>query len=154
MATTRFFAPATIPTFRSINQMVDDLLNRNISDLWTNENSFFTTPSVNVVETTENFRIDVAAPGVPKENFKINIEKNLLTISASNQSEKTEESKEEDKNTRFTRREFNYASFQRSFHLPENIQTEDISANYEQGILTLTLPKATSKKQVKTIVIP
>lgn len=153
MATTKFFAPATLPTFRTINQMVDDLLNRNISDLWTNENSFFTTPSVNVVETPENFRIDVAAPGVPKETFKINIEKNLLTISANHQTEKTEGNEENNKSTRYTRREFNYASFQRSFHLPETIHTEGISANYEQGILTLTLPKAEAKKQVKTIEI-
>lgn len=151
MTATRFFAPAS---FQTINQMVDGFLNNNLVNMSANEKKIFTTPSVNVVETPENFRIDVAAPGVPKENFKINIEKNLLTISATQQSEKTEGNEDSSKTTRYTRREFNYASFQRSFHLPENIHTEGISANYEQGILTLTLPKAEAKKWVKTIEIP
>jgi HSP20 family protein len=154
MTPVKFFAPTTIPTFRTINQMVDGLLNRNITDLWENPNNSFTTPSVNVVETPEYFRIDVAAPGVPKENFKIHIEKNILTISANQQTEKTDENKENNiKDIRYTRREFSYATFQRSFQLPENINTENISANYEQGILTLTLPKSAAKKLLKTIEI-
>ena len=124
------------------------------TDLWENPNNSFTTPSVNVVETPEYFRIDVAAPGVPKENFKIHIEKNILTISANQQTEKTDENKENNiKDIRYTRREFSYATFQRSFQLPENINTENISANYEQGILTLTLPKSAAKKLLKTIEI-
>ncbi len=92
-------------------------------------------PAVNVSEKENAFLVEVSAPGISKENFKIAAEDGMLTIS----SEYKEEKKEE--NTKFSRREFRYGSFSRSFTLPENINTEAISAKYENGILSVDLPK-------------
>jgi len=101
-----------------------------------------TLPVVNVKENEEAFEIDMAAPGMSKGDFKINLENNLLTIS----SEKREERKEEEKG-QFTRREFSYQSFQRSFTVPETLVDADkIEAKYCDGILCITLPK---KEEVK-----
>lgn len=100
------------------------------------ENSL-TIPSVNVKEQENGFEIEVAAPGIKKEDFKINLERNVLTISSENKSE-TEEIKEDGK---FTRREFNYSSFSRSFTLPELVEVEKIEAAYEDGILKVSVPK-------------
>jgi HSP20 family protein len=99
-------------------------------------------PAVNVKESEDAFEIEVAAPGMSKGDFKINLENNLLTIS----SEKKEEKKEEEKG-RFTRREFSYQSFQRSFSVPETlVEADKIGAKYCDGILCIILPK---KEEVK-----
>lgn len=99
-----------------------------------------TIPATNVVETKDNYRLEVAAPGMNKDDFKLNVEKDLLTISA----EKQNESKEETE--KFTRREFNHSKFTRTFTLPETIDAEKISAQYVDGLLKVTLPK---KEEVK-----
>jgi len=98
-------------------------------------------PAVNVKETEEGFQVQIAAPGLKKEDFKVEINKNLLTISSAKKAE--EESKE---NGKFTRREFSYQSFSRSFTLSQSIDTEKIEAKYEQGILNITLPKREEAK--------
>jgi HSP20 family protein len=91
---------------------------------------------VNVKEDNDNFMIEVAAPGMTKEDFSINYDNGRLTVG----SERKNEKKNEDEN--FTRREFSYQSFQRSFNVPENVISGDkISANYKDGILIITLPK-------------
>lgn len=92
-------------------------------------------PAVNIVEENEGFRIDVAAAGLSKKDFNINIENDVLTISA----ERKEEKKESKKN--YTRREFNYGSFSRSFQLNEDIDQESIKAQHENGVLSIHLPK-------------
>ncbi len=92
-------------------------------------------PSVNITENSENYSIQLAAPGLEKKDFKIEVENDMLTIS----SQKEQESDEENDNYR--RREFSYQSFSRSFQLPENSQTDKIEAHYQDGILKLTLPK-------------
>jgi len=93
-------------------------------------------PAVNVKETHDDFTIEVAAPGMRKNDFKINFKNNVLTIS----SEKKNET--EAKNETYTRREFSYQSFQRSFTVPENVvMSEKISAKYNDGILHVVLPK-------------
>jgi len=92
-------------------------------------------PAVNVKEEPENFMIEVAVPGMKKEDFKIEINQGVLMISA-----KAEESKEE-KDENFVRREFSYRNFNRSFWLPENVKSEAINANYDQGMLQIKLPK-------------
>jgi HSP20 family protein len=92
-------------------------------------------PLANIIENEKSFNVDIAIPGVDKKDVKINIENNLLTVS----SEKKEEKNEEKKN--FTRKEFVYNSFSRSFTLPKIIDTEKIQANYENGVLKLELPK-------------
>lgn len=105
-------------------------------------------PEVNIIENGKDYKIELAAPGLEKKDFKVEVQNGVLSISA----EKEEETKEKDKN--FRRREFSYNSFCRSFTLPENLLSDKIDAKYENGILRLTLPKkevAISKpvKQIK-----
>jgi HSP20 family protein len=105
-------------------------------------------PAVNIKETEKDFSIEFAAPGFNKTDFKINIETSLLTISAVKKEEKNEE------NSRFTRKEFAYNSFSRSFTLPQSVNTEHIDANYTDGILKLLIPKkeetkSSAKKEIK-----
>lgn len=95
----------------------------------------YTVPAVNIKENDKNFEIEVAAPGLSKEDFQINLEKNILTVSSKN-----EENKEE-KADSFTRKEFSFKSFSRSFSLPESVKVEKISANYKNGVLLIELPK-------------
>ena len=104
-------------------------------------------PVANIFEDEKDFQIELAAPGFTKSDFNVNIDNELLTISA----EKEEEEKEENK--RYTRREYNYNSFSRSFRLPESVKTEDVKANYENGILRIVLNKKPEaiKKQAKEI---
>jgi HSP20 family protein len=104
-------------------------------------------PSVNIKENGADFKIELAAPGLEKKDFKIEVENGQLVISA----EKEEEKKEE--NEKYRRREFSYNFFKRSFDLPENSVPEKIEAKYENGLLKLTLPKkeaapATPKKEI------
>ena len=96
---------------------------------------------VNIWKTENGYRFAVIAPGFAKEDFKINLEKDLLTISV----EKKQE--EENKNEKQLRREFQYQSFKRSFTLDEKIDTEKIEAKYENGVLTLNL---SMRPEVKT----
>jgi HSP20 family protein len=107
-------------------------------------------PAVNVKETDTAFKVEVAAPGVKKEDFNINVDEDRLTIST----EAKQEHEEKDKEGRYTKREFSYQSFSRSFSLnPEQVDVENISANYENGILHLEIPKKTKEetKVKKTI---
>lgn len=96
-------------------------------------------PAVNASETENVFIVEVAAPGFKKDHFKISVDRGLLKICAEMMAEEKEEVKE------FTRREFSFNAFERSFHLPENVKEDNISAVYENGILKLTLPKAENK---------
>lgn len=96
-----------------------------------------TLPAVNVIENDDEYRIEVAAPGLKKSDFNLNFENGRLTISSERKDERQEKSGD-----RFNRREFWYQSFQRSFTLSENVvNTGKISARYEDGILYITLPK-------------
>ncbi|MGE0020873.1 MAG: Hsp20/alpha crystallin family protein [Draconibacterium sp.] len=113
-------------------------LNNDLSD-WNLTNFSGTNtslPAVNVKETNDEFVIELAAPGMEKKDFKINFKNNVITIS----SEK--EDKKEEKKENYTRREFSYQSFQRSFTVPENaIVSDKIEASYNNGILEVKLPK-------------
>jgi HSP20 family protein len=97
-------------------------------------------PATNVVENEKEFEIEIATPGMEKEDIKISVENNLLTIS----SEK--ESKKEEKEKNYTRREFSFGSFCRSFTLPKTVNVDQIKANYEKGILKIALPKKEEEK--------
>lgn len=98
------------------------------------------TPAVNIIEDDDNFKLEVAAPGLAKDDFKINVDNDLLSISAEKKNETNE------KNSRYTRKEFSYVSFKRSFNLPEIVDANSINANYENGVMTLTLPKREEAK--------
>ena len=102
-----------------------------------------TLPAVNVVETNDDFRIEVAAPGMKRGDFKVELDNNVLTIS----SEREDKAEEKDSNGNYTRREFSYQSFQRSFSLPENkVLGDKITARYVDGILHVTVPKSEDAK--------
>tara|TARA_B100001093_G_C26325519_1_gene799546 strand:+ start:24 stop:452 length:429 start_codon:yes stop_codon:yes gene_type:complete len=92
-------------------------------------------PPVNIRETEGSFTVELMAPGMKKEDFNLEIDNDLLTISAEVKAENTED------NGKFTRREFSFTSFKRSFTLPETVKEDDINAVYEDGILKITLPK-------------
>lgn len=97
-----------------------------------------TLPAVNVVETNDDFGIEVAAPGMNRDDFRVELDNNMLTIS----SEREQNVEEKDKQGNYTRREFSYQAFQRSFSLPENkVMGDKISARYKDGILYITVPK-------------
>lgn len=98
-------------------------------------------PAVNITEQKDDYVVSLAAPGLKKDDFKIEVDGNMLTIS----SEK-EESKEE-KDKRFTRKEYNYSSFSRSFTLPDEINKEKIDARYEDGVLKISLPRKEEAKK-------
>jgi len=104
-------------------------------------------PSVNIIENEKDFVLELAAPGKTKKDFKISLENQLLTIS----SEAKEEKEEEKKN--YTRREFVFSSFSRSFTLPKNILHDQVAADYKDGILRITLPKKEEAKLSREIAI-
>ncbi|HEY9702836.1 MAG TPA: Hsp20/alpha crystallin family protein [Allocoleopsis sp.] len=130
--------------YNTLDRFFNDVFNTPIF----NDEVKLTTPSVNVIENGEAFKLEVAAPGLTKEDFKINVDDKVLTISAEKKTEK--ETKDGEK---YVRREFGYSAFKRSFTLPENVKPEDIKATYENGVLNINLPKAEVKKLVQTIEI-
>lgn len=99
-------------------------------------------PAANIVENKDNYEVSLAAPGMKKDDFNIDVEGNVLTISAE------KEEKKEDVNERYSRKEFNYTSFSRSFTLPEWVNKEKIDASYENGLLKLHLPKTEEAKKL------
>jgi HSP20 family protein len=99
-------------------------------------------PAVNVAEHKDQYMVELAVPGMKKDDFKIDVDGNILTIS----SEK-EETKEE-KEKKFTRKEYNYSSFSRSFTLPDEVNMEKIDAKYENGILKIALPRKEEAKKI------
>lgn len=140
--------------FPAFGNFFDDFFTKDLFN-WNDKNfagSGATLPSVNVKENDNEFAIELAAPGMKKEDFKIELNNHVLTIS----SEQKEEHEEKDKAGKYTRREFNYRSFSRSFTLPaETVESEKIEAAYKDGILNISIPKKeTAKPQpVKTIAI-
>ncbi len=97
-------------------------------------------PAVNIIDEQKGFRIEVAAPGMEKKDFNIDLEHNVLTIS----SEKEVKSEEEDE--KIMRKEFSYTSFSRSFSLPESVDLDKISAKYKDGVMTISIPKKEEAK--------
>jgi HSP20 family protein len=135
---------SNLPTW---SNFFGDFLNRDWYD-WSNQHYSLTNttlPSVNIKETEDEFFVEMAAPGMVKDDFKIELENNLLTIFSEKQSEKEVKEKE-----RISRREFSYQSFSRSFVLPEMVDNERIAAKYENGILSINIPKKEEAKPKPT----
>lgn len=132
------------PAYRSFDHLFDELLNVNWND--TKPSSAF--PAVNIYETNDAYHLELNVPGRNKEDFKVNFENGLLTISY----EKPEEKSSDD--VKAVRKEFSFKSFNRSFHVDEKINAENIQAKYENGLLKFWLPKKEQpKKEVKQISI-
>jgi len=119
----------------------DDFFNDRFFNQLKSTNCNGSNPAVNVSEDDKGFIIEVAAPGIARKDFKLEIENDVLTIST-----ELKENKEEAKQN-FLRREFNYQTFKRSFQLPETVDQEQIKATHESGILTLNLPKKEAEVQ-------
>jgi HSP20 family protein len=125
------------------------VLNDFFGDNYLNDSDWNTSPAVNIAENKEAFRIEVAAPGLNKDDFKINVEKRVLEIS----SEKESSKEENNANERYYRKEFLYSSFKRTFSLPSYADTDKITASYKDGILCVTVPKKEEAKEKPVKVI-
>ena len=118
--------------FRPLSQWFDDSgMVRRVANM----------PAVNIKEDSDHYTVSVAAPGLKKEDFHINVENNMLTINSEKEDEK------EEKDARFTRREYSYTSFSRSFGLPDDVKQDAIDAHYENGELRINLPRKEEAKE-------
>jgi HSP20 family protein len=118
------------------NDVFDSILN----DSFIGDKLVARVPAVNIAENENEFHIELASPGLKKEDFKINLDKNILTVSAEKKSESVEEGK------KFSKREYSYNSFTRSFTLPESADHSKIEADYTDGILKLIIAKKEEAK--------
>jgi HSP20 family protein len=114
------------------SDLVSNFFDSELSDVFSKRSC---DPSANIIEKAEGFELEIAAPGFKKDDFRINLDNSILTISTEVEDEKMEEGKN------YTRKEFYYGSFSRSFTLPKTINTEKIAASYTDGILRVDLPK-------------
>ena len=131
--------------FPVMNTLFDDVFTRDLWNWGNNSNSSTNTtiPAVNIRETNENFEVEMAAPGMTKDDFRVELDGNLLTISSEKQNQR-----EEKEGEKYSRREFSYQSFQRSFQLQKDVvDAEKIEAKYENGVLHLVIPKKEEAKQ-------
>jgi len=129
----------------SINSIFDDFFqNTDMLDASYNKN---TIPAVNVKETDKSFFIELAVPGMKKEDLNIELDNNKLIISNEKEESKTEETE------KYTRREFKYSKFQRTFNLPKNVDSKAIAGDYKDGILSITIPKLKESNLSKKITI-
>ncbi|MEM7373229.1 MAG: Hsp20/alpha crystallin family protein [Bacteroidota bacterium] len=126
-------------TFPGFSTLFNDFLTTELRSFPTVGHS---TPAVNIKNNQDDFQLEVAVPGLSKDQVKIEVEKDLLTLSS--QIETKDEDKKEEGG--YTRREFRYQSFKRAFSLPDTVDTENISANFDNGILTVVLPKKEEAK--------
>jgi HSP20 family protein len=118
--------------------VIDDMFKNDWLGGTTNVNSIGTSiPAVNIMETEDSFKVEVAAPGMSKEDFSIELDNDVLTIS----SEKKKENESRDDEGNYTRKEFSYTNFKRAFSLPDSVDSSQISAAYNNGVLEISLPK-------------
>ena len=133
----------------TISNLFDDFFTRDLFN-WPSSSSTGTSiPKVNIYETDEGFHVEMAAPGMTKDDFKVELDNNMLTISSQKESKGSEE------NRNYQRREYSFQSFTRSFHLPDSAEAEKINAKYVDGVLSLVIPKKeeAKRKPVRTIKI-
>ncbi|MEO8933138.1 MAG: Hsp20/alpha crystallin family protein [Xanthomarina sp.] len=128
--------------YSNVSNWLEDIFNRELPSVFTsNFNTGMSLPKVNIKEMADAFVVEMAVPGLKKSDFHINLDNHVLTIST----ETKEESEQKEEN--YTRREFGYSSFKRTFNLPESVNDEKIHANYDNGILSILLPKKEEAKQ-------
>lgn len=134
----------------AISNFFDDFFTRDLFN-WPSSSATGTSiPKVNIYETDAEFHVEMAAPGMTKDDFKVELDNNMLTISSQKESENVQDDKKN-----YQRREYSFQSFVRSFHLPDSAEAEKINAKYADGILNLVIPKKeeAKRKPVKTIKI-
>ena len=133
-----------LPVFRSRNlpDLFDEFFNSNLLPNFVEEGAWKSTPAVNIFENNEKFEIEVAAPGLEKEDFKIDLKNDHLIV----YSEKKDKKEEKEKG-KVVRSEFRYSSFQRTFALPKEVDITNIKATHKNGVLTVELPKKTEYKE-------
>jgi len=115
--------------------IMDDFFGKDLLPNFFESQTGMSIPAVNVIESKDEFKIEVAAPGLNKEDFKVDVDNSILIIS----SEK--EFKNEEKDGKFMRQEFSYSSFKRSFTLPDMVEVDKIKASHKNGILIINIPK-------------
>ena len=132
------------PGYATLPSLWDDFLNRDIFNWGSNiVGKGSSIPSANIKETANSFEVELAAPGMEKKDFKVELDGNTLSISSEKQ-----EQQEEKGEQNYTRKEFSYQSFYRTFHLPKDVvDAEKIKAKYENGLLKLSIPKREDAKQ-------
>jgi len=141
MSITRYNDTKGKPTWSSL---MDDFINESFFNLPQNQQFF---PSTNIVDEQEKFELKIALPGFTRDDVEIKLEGNILTISSEIESDETKEEKN------YTRKEYNYQSFTRSFTLPNGVDAESIEANFEHGELIVSLPKLKNELDAKKIEI-
>jgi HSP20 family protein len=122
-----------------VNPFFNDVFDSILNDTFIGDKLISRVPAVNIAENENEFHIELAAPGLKKEDFKINLDKNVLSVSADKKVETVE-------GTKFSKREYNYTSFTRSFTLPETVDHSKIDAEYIDGVLKLTVAKREEAK--------
>jgi len=122
-----------------VNPFFNDVFDSILNDTFIGDKLVSRVPAVNIAENENEFHIELAAPGLKKEDFKINLDKNVLSVSADKKVENVE-------GTKFSKREYNYTSFTRSFTLPETVDHSKINAEYTDGVLKLTVAKREEAK--------
>ena len=122
-----------------VNPFFNDVFDSILNDTFIGDKLISRVPAVNIAENENEFHIELAAPGLKKEDFKINLDKNVLSVSADKKVEVVE-------GTKFSKREYNYTSFTRSFTLPETVDHSKIDAEYTDGVLKLTVAKREEAK--------
>ena len=135
-----------LPTRKNQNwipSIFNEFFDNDVVEKWTSQ-----TPAVNVYEDEKQFRMEIAAPGMVKEDFHVHIgEDNTLVVSV----EKKTNDEEKDAHGRYLRREFSASKFSQAFILPDEVDRENISAKVENGVLTVALPKKTEEQKAKTL---
>jgi HSP20 family protein len=120
----------------------NDIFESVLGDTFFSDRRINSLPAVNILESGEEYDIELAAPGLKKEDFKVSVERDMLTISTGQYSENNTSEKT------YNRREFSYSAFTRAFTLPESADVDRIQASYIDGVLKLTLPKKEEAKAV------
>ena len=132
----------------ALNPLFTDVFDSILNDNFLGDRLVSRVPAVNIAETENNFHIEMAVPGLKKEDFKINLEKNLLSVSAEKKTENVDETK------KYSKREYSYNSFVRTFTLPETVDYANINAEYTDGVLNISVAKKEEAKiQTREIAI-